>query len=141
MRWLSPPDKRELLLVLFSLTVFILAYNLEYEHTLRSLGWHMDSEDSSALIGYYGSYLGLNPKGGDIAGDGRKRPPWRDKWEESIFWEWPWFEGHVAEDDKDGKPGRWEGTPKDFYAIAKGDYSVRRFTHNSMWLFFYQLSF
>jgi hypothetical protein len=109
MRWLSPPDKRELILVLFSLTVFILAYNLEYEHALRSLGWHLDPEGSSGLIEYYGSYLGLTPKGGDItyvAGDGRKRPPWRDKWEESIFGEWPWFEGHVAEDDKDGKPGR-----------------------------------
>jgi hypothetical protein len=109
MRWLSPPDKRELILVLFSLTVFLLAYNLEYEHTLRSLGWHLNPEDSSALIGYYGSYFGLSPKGGDIAyvaDDGRKRPPWRDKWEESIFGKWPWFEGHIAEDDKGGKPGR-----------------------------------
>lgn len=26
--------------------------------------------------------------------------------------------------NKDGKSGRWEGTPKQFYAIAKGDYSV-----------------
>ncbi|KAI0699227.1 peptidase C1B, bleomycin hydrolase [Cytidiella melzeri] len=25
--------------------------------------------------------------------------------------------------DKDGKPGSWEGTPKEFYEIAKGDYS------------------
>ncbi|KIP08384.1 hypothetical protein PHLGIDRAFT_104318 [Phlebiopsis gigantea 11061_1 CR5-6] len=25
--------------------------------------------------------------------------------------------------DKDGKPGHWEGTPHDFYAIAKGQYS------------------
>jgi bleomycin hydrolase len=26
--------------------------------------------------------------------------------------------------DKDGKAGRWEGTPKEFYEIAKGEYSV-----------------
>ena len=26
--------------------------------------------------------------------------------------------------DKDGKAGRWEGTPKELYDIAKGDYSV-----------------
>lgn len=24
--------------------------------------------------------------------------------------------------DKDGKPGHWEGTPQEFYALAKGDY-------------------
>ena len=27
--------------------------------------------------------------------------------------------------DKDGKPGCWEGTPKEFYAIAKGDYEPK----------------
>lgn len=28
--------------------------------------------------------------------------------------------------DKDGKPGRWEGTPKQFYAsVASGQYKVR----------------
>ncbi len=27
--------------------------------------------------------------------------------------------------DKDGKPGRWEGTPKEFYAsVASGQYKV-----------------
>ena len=25
--------------------------------------------------------------------------------------------------DKDGKPGHWEGTPREFYAIAKGQYA------------------
>jgi bleomycin hydrolase len=27
--------------------------------------------------------------------------------------------------DKDGKPGRWEGTPKEFYEIAKGEYEPK----------------
>ena len=27
--------------------------------------------------------------------------------------------------DKDGKPGRWEGTPQAFFEIAKGDYAPK----------------
>lgn len=27
--------------------------------------------------------------------------------------------------DKDGKPGRWEGTPQEFFVIAKGDHEPK----------------
>jgi hypothetical protein len=78
MKWTAPPDRREITLVLFTLTVFILSYNLD---------------SSLQLLGL--SKLGLGGAIG-IDKDGRKPPRWRDSLEDTVFGEWAWDEGHVA---------------------------------------------
>lgn len=87
MSWRTPPNRRELTLILFALTVFILFYNLDT--SLRLLGVDPASSQSALL-----SKFGL--KTGIIGTDGRKPPGWRDKLEGEIFGDWGWEEGQVA---------------------------------------------
>jgi hypothetical protein len=79
--WLAPPTRREISLVLFSLSVFIFAYNLDV--TL--------SPDNTVLrnLGLTSSVIGK---------DGRRLPGWRDRLENVIFGDWPWDEGHISGD-------------------------------------------
>ncbi|KXN89323.1 hypothetical protein AN958_05821 [Leucoagaricus sp. SymC.cos] len=88
MGWLSPPDRREITLLLFCTTVYILAYNLET--SLQLLG-----VDSVATSGALFSRIGLG-KTRAIDRDGRKPNGWRDKLENEIYGDWKWDEGHVA---------------------------------------------
>jgi len=87
MRWTAPPDKREIVLVFLSLTVYFLAYNVDA--SLEILGI-----DPSVARGAVFSRLGLGSR--VIGKDGRKPPGWRDSLEAEIFGDWPWDEGHVA---------------------------------------------
>ena len=87
MSWRSPPSRRELTLVLFSLTVFILFYNLDT--SFRLLGVDPASTQSALM-----SKLGFRK--GIIGTDGRRPPGWRDPLEGEIFGDWGWEEGHVA---------------------------------------------
>jgi hypothetical protein len=88
MGWLSPPDRREITLLLFCIAVYILAYNLET--SLQLLG-----VDSVATSGAVFSRVGLG-KTRAIDRDGRKPNGWRDKLELDIYGDWTWDEGHVA---------------------------------------------
>ena len=89
MSWRSPPSRRELTLILFSLSVFILFYNLDTSFRLLGVD---PAATQSALM----SKLGF--KKGIIGTDGRRPPGWRDPLEGEIFGEWGWEEGQVAGD-------------------------------------------
>ncbi|KAF5357195.1 hypothetical protein D9756_006594 [Leucocoprinus leucothites] len=88
MGWLSPPDRREITLLLFCIGTYILAYNLET--SLRVLG-----VDSVATSGALFSRIGLG-KTRAIDRDGRKPNGWRDHLEHAIYGDWKWDEGHTA---------------------------------------------
>jgi hypothetical protein len=101
MRWTAPPTRREVTLVLFSLTVFILSYNLD--SSLRLLGFDPIYTDGSYL-----SRLGLT-RSSAIGSDGRKPRGWRDKLEREIFGDWGWDVGHIAGDGKERTQKRGVG--------------------------------
>ncbi|KAF9009998.1 hypothetical protein BDQ17DRAFT_1397480 [Cyathus striatus] len=90
MKWTAPPDRREITLILFSLTIFVFAYNLE--STLQLLGV---DPDASRTVLFNRIILG-NTK--VLGKDGRKPPAWRDPLERLIWGDWAWDEGHVAGD-------------------------------------------
>ncbi|KAF9219516.1 hypothetical protein BS17DRAFT_420472 [Gyrodon lividus] len=89
MQWCSPPSRREISLALFSITTFILFYNLETSF----------------------SYFG--PRSEEVVTApqvGGKLSSWRDAWEMEIYGDWTWEEHQVAKnaqknrvDDKSGK--------------------------------------
>jgi len=101
MRWASPPNRREITLLLFSLTIFILAFNLDT--SLRVLGLDPGETQDAVLS----RLPGLSTS--DIATDGRKPTRWRDKLELEIFGEWGWDEGHVAGDGSERAQRKGEG--------------------------------
>ena len=74
--WTSPPTRRELTLLLFCVTVFIVAYNANTSLRLLGLG----SVSRQALIGP----------------DGRRPEGDRDHLENEIFGKWDWDPGHIA---------------------------------------------
>lgn len=81
--WTSPPTRRELTLLLFCVTIFIVAFNASA--SLRLIGL-----DSSSLIPFSSSRpapLGL---------DGRRLEGYRDRLETEIFGDWGWEPGHIA---------------------------------------------
>lgn len=73
MPWYSPPTRRETSLVLFSLTIFILFYNLESSFT------------SNTLTGKWSTSQGNNSSSG------------KEDWDDEIYGNWSWEEGKVAE--------------------------------------------
>lgn len=83
-KWIAPPTRREITLVLFALTVFIISFNLN--SSLQVIG--LKPTASLQKFGL-GSDPGLDP-------DGRKPQAYRDDLENLIFGEWIWEEGHVA---------------------------------------------
>lgn len=101
MRWATLPDRREITLLIFCLTVFVFSYNLET--SLRLLGL-----DPVASQGAILSHLGLTTTS-VIAPDGRKPDGWRDKLEDEVFGTWNWDEGHVSGDGKGGHQGKGTG--------------------------------
>ncbi|KZT63320.1 hypothetical protein DAEQUDRAFT_815723 [Daedalea quercina L-15889] len=87
--WLYPPTRREITLVLFSLTVFILSYNLEA--SLQLVGVR-----PAKLSGSYLSAIGLGGQDPGYDRDGRRPKEWRDELENMIAGEWEWEEGKAA---------------------------------------------
>jgi hypothetical protein len=88
MRWIAPPERREIALVLISLTVYFLAYN--FEMSVEFLG--IDPVTTHQVV--FGG-LGLKTL---IGKDGRKPPGWRDPLEMDVYGDWDWDEGHTASD-------------------------------------------
>jgi hypothetical protein len=80
--WTLPPTRRELTLLLFCVTVFIVAFNAST--TLRLLGLDLSSLTS---LSSSSAQLGL---------DGRRLEGYRDRLENEIFGEWEWEPGHIA---------------------------------------------
>ncbi|KAJ3899085.1 hypothetical protein F5879DRAFT_994108 [Lentinula edodes] len=82
MRWLAPPTRRELTLLLFCSTVFTLAYN--FENTLRYVGFDAYST-RGALLTRFG-FTPANTVAGTLLGDGRKVGDLRDQMDNIIIW-------------------------------------------------------
>jgi hypothetical protein len=80
--WTSPPTRRELTLILFCVTIFIVAYNAST--SLRLIGI-----DSSSLLPFSSRPAPIGP-------DGRRIESYRDRLENEIFGEWDWEPGHMA---------------------------------------------
>ncbi|OCH86765.1 hypothetical protein OBBRIDRAFT_737399 [Obba rivulosa] len=87
--WLSPPTRRELTLLLFSLTVFVLSYNLETSLQLVGV-------PPAKLRSSYLATIGLGTRDPGLEPDGRRPKQWRDPLEDIIFGQWEWKEGQVA---------------------------------------------
>ncbi|KAI0370526.1 hypothetical protein BV20DRAFT_966417 [Pilatotrama ljubarskyi] len=87
--WTAPPTRREITLLLFSLTIFVLSYNLEA--SLRIVGVRPQKLTSSYL-----SSIGLGTKDPGFDPDGRRPKEWRDELETIIAGDWEWREGEVS---------------------------------------------
>ncbi|KAI0703699.1 hypothetical protein C8T65DRAFT_256594 [Cerioporus squamosus] len=87
--WTAPPTRREVTLLLFSLTVFVLSYNLE-----TSLG--LVGVRPQKLSSTYLSSIGLGTKDPGFDADGRRPKQWRDELEDMIVGDWEWREGEVS---------------------------------------------
>ncbi|KAI0642757.1 hypothetical protein C8Q79DRAFT_917243 [Trametes meyenii] len=87
--WTTPPTRREITLLLFSLTIFVLSYNLE-----ASLG--IVGVRPQKLTSSYLSSLGLGAKDPGFDPDGRRPKEWRDDLEKLIVGDWEWREGEVS---------------------------------------------
>ena len=95
--WTSPPTRREISLVLFALTLFVLTYNIET--SLRIVGVSPKLSPLSTLPSSLSSSLsslgfGSNDPGLDA--DGRRPIEWRDDLERIIVGDWEWNEGEIA---------------------------------------------
>ncbi|KAH9919805.1 uncharacterized protein B0H18DRAFT_1026300 [Fomitopsis serialis] len=93
--WFYPPTRREVTLILFSLTVFVLSYNLE----------------APCNYGSYLSAIGLGAQDPGYDRDGRRPKEWRDDLETMISGEWEWEEGKGSS-RADGKVDRGIGVTK-----------------------------
>ncbi|THH13806.1 hypothetical protein EW146_g6452 [Bondarzewia mesenterica] len=89
--WTSPPTRRECTLLLFCLSIFVLAYN--FDASLRLLSSTSPSLPSSSSL--FGIAL-RSSSAPPIGPDGRKPEGYRDALEGEIFGEWDWDEGRVA---------------------------------------------
>ncbi|KAJ6627849.1 hypothetical protein B0H10DRAFT_1992185 [Mycena sp. CBHHK59/15] len=87
MKWTALPNRREISLAIFSLTVFTLAYNID--SSIRLVGL---TRQNSVL-----SHLGLGSPT-SIGSDGRRPPGSRDALEKAIYGDWAWDPDHVAGD-------------------------------------------
>ncbi|KAF7360326.1 Protein transporter SEC24 [Mycena venus] len=86
MRWTSPPTRREISLIIFSLTVFALSYNID--SSIRLVGLNK-------LQGRLGLGLGRSKV---IGADGRRPAGARDALENQIYGDWAWDAEHIAGD-------------------------------------------
>ncbi|KAJ7064993.1 hypothetical protein C8F01DRAFT_1021788 [Mycena amicta] len=86
MRWTAPPTRRELSLVIFSLTVFTLSYNID--SSIRLVGLNR----GNAVL----TRLGLVRS--EVGADGRRPLKSRDALEDMIYGDWNWDEGRIAGD-------------------------------------------
>lgn len=90
MRWPTPLEKRETVLIFLSVTVYLLAYNIDT--SLRILG--IDPATTHGAVFNRLGWVGTK----EIGRDGRKPVGWRDALENTIYGEWTWSRGHIAGD-------------------------------------------
>jgi hypothetical protein len=95
MRWTDPPTRREVTLVLFGITVFVLAFNLD--NSLRLVGLDPVITEGAVL-----RKLGYPSTHDEIGIDGRKPSMLDDPLEKQIFGDWEWKEGFVSGDGSEG---------------------------------------
>ncbi len=88
---MAPPDRRELTLIIFCLTIFTFAYN--FTNSTRFLG--IDAAATQGVLGFGSLGFGAS---NIIGSDGRKLARWRDAVESLIFGDWGWDSGHIAGD-------------------------------------------
>jgi hypothetical protein len=81
--WAAPPTRRELLVLLFSVSIFICAYNADVIFTLFNLSYRP-----------YSPFAPARPP--PIGPDGRKPESYRDALEDEIFGTWDWESGRIA---------------------------------------------
>ncbi|EIN08442.1 hypothetical protein PUNSTDRAFT_144033 [Punctularia strigosozonata HHB-11173 SS5] len=93
--WTAPPSRRELTLLIFSLTLFVLSYNLD------------SSISSSPYILKSLPFSSSSPASIPLDYDGRRPVPFRDDLEKEIVGDWGWRQGEVAEGT--GRPPVGEG--------------------------------
>ncbi|KAJ7269861.1 hypothetical protein C8J57DRAFT_1323746 [Mycena rebaudengoi] len=99
MRWTAPPSRREVSLLIFSLTVFTLAYNID--SSIRLVGL---VRQNSVL-----KRLGLGGQSAAIGRDGRRVPGARDSLEGLIYGDWAWDPDQVAGDGLERHQGKGIG--------------------------------
>ncbi|KAJ7753381.1 hypothetical protein DFH07DRAFT_824297 [Mycena maculata] len=87
MRWTASPTRREISLIIFSLTVFALSYNID--SSIRLVGL---TRQNAVL-----SRLGLGGRAA-IGPDGRRLPGARDALEDFIYGDWAWDAEQIAGD-------------------------------------------
>ncbi|KAJ7634875.1 hypothetical protein FB45DRAFT_910124 [Roridomyces roridus] len=88
MRWTSTPTRREVSLVIFSLTVFALAYNIDT--SIRLVGLTRQNTGLLSRLGFAGKAA--------IGPDGRTETQTRDALENFIYGDWAWEAGEIAGD-------------------------------------------
>jgi hypothetical protein len=115
--WSSPPTRRELTLLLFCLTVFIVGFNVST--SLRLIGI-----DSSSILPF-------SARPAPIGTDGRKIDGYRDPLENEIFGEWDWDSGHIAGVKEVESSRLLNGMPYGPEAYIRGD---GKSGEQSMWL-------
>lgn len=116
--WTSPPTRRELTLILFCVTIFVVAFNAST--TLRLVGL-----DPSSLISFSSSPA-------PIGLDGRRLEGYRDRLENEIFGEWDWEPGRIAGIKDAEKTRLLHGRPHnhpDAYLYGEGETGEQ-----AMWL-------
>lgn len=91
----SPPTRREITLLLFSFTLFVLSYNLET--SLRVVGVNTSKLTNRLNSGYLSTLgLGSGTQDPGLDPDGRRPLEWRDDLEKVIVGDWDWKEGEIA---------------------------------------------
>ncbi|EPQ52405.1 hypothetical protein GLOTRDRAFT_132253 [Gloeophyllum trabeum ATCC 11539] len=117
MGWTAPPTRREVSLLLFCLTAFILGYNLEV--SLSTVG--LDAPTRAT----FSKKIGV---GGDpgLERDGRKPRAWRDRLEREVVGDWEWDEGEVLHTWGEDKEGSWERYGYNFSDLRDSDITWRK---------------
>ncbi|KAJ2934158.1 hypothetical protein H1R20_g2922, partial [Candolleomyces eurysporus] len=101
MRWTAPPERREIVLVLVSITAYLLAYNIETSLSYVGI-------DPVAAQGAVFRRIGLG-KTKVLGRDGRKPSGWRDSLELEIFGSWAWDQNHIAGDGDERRQTKGSG--------------------------------
>ncbi|KAJ7778294.1 hypothetical protein B0H16DRAFT_1502937 [Mycena metata] len=96
-RWTAPPTRREISLLIFSLTVFALAYNVDSSVRLQQL------QRSLGRLGMVG--VG----GGAIGKEGKRVAAARDALEDAIYGPWRWNAGEIAGDGEERRQAKGVG--------------------------------
>ncbi|KAI0716715.1 hypothetical protein C8Q76DRAFT_616255 [Earliella scabrosa] len=112
--WTAPPTRREVTLILFSLTIFVLSYNLET--SLNLVGVRPQRLQSTYL-----SSIGLGTRDPGFDADGRRPKEWRDELEDLIVGEWEWHRGDVSGPGRGHAASSGSGAAAMIYNFGPGE--------------------